>query len=391
MKKICLLLSLMLLPLVVSALTIEIDGISYYVFYQEKTVSVVKKTPQYTGDVVIPDKVTYSGVQYSVTSIDPSAFEDCTGLTSITIPNSVTDLGIGAFYGCTGLTSITIGNSVTSIGERAFSGCFGLTTVTIPNSVTSIGNFAFYGCTGLTFITIPNSVTSIGDAAFSSCTGLTSITVDSDNMVYDSRDNCNAIIKTQENVLVTGCKNTTIPVSVTSIVGNAFFGCRGLTSITIPNSVTSIGTGAFSSCTGLTSITIPNSVTSIGTGAFLGCSGLTSITIPNSVTTIGDYVFFRCTGLTAITSLNTTPPAITEKTFSSYDATLMVPTGSKSSYESADYWKNFTNIEEIDVTGVEGIRMEKRQDGKVYDLNGRRLSAPTKGINVMDGKKVLMK
>ena len=109
------------------------------------------------------------------------------------------------------------GYSVTSIGEFAFSGCTGLTTITIPNSVTSIGGAAFSWCEGLTTITIPNSVTSIGNEAFGGCLGLTSMKVDSGNKVYDSRDNCNAIIKTASNTLLAGCKNTIIPSSVTSI------------------------------------------------------------------------------------------------------------------------------------------------------------------------------
>ena len=135
-------------------------------------------SPRYanlTGDLVIPASVTYDNITYSVTSIDSSAFEGCTGLTTVTIPDSVTSIGMSAFRACIYLTSVTIGNSVTSIGYYAFQGCTGLTTVTIPNSVTSIGNYAFYGCTGLTSVTIGNSVTSIGNYAFLVCRGLTEI------------------------------------------------------------------------------------------------------------------------------------------------------------------------------------------------------------------------
>ena len=132
-----------------------------------------------------------------VTSIGDSAFEECSNLTSITIPNSVTSIGDYAFSRCSNLTSITIPNSVTSIGDYAFSRCSNLTSITIPNSVTSIGDYAFSRCSNLTSITIPNSVTSIGDYAFSGCSDLTSIT---------------------------------IPDSVTSIGDYAFFGCSNLTS-----------------------------------------------------------------------------------------------------------------------------------------------------------------
>ena len=262
----------------------------------------------------------------SVTSIGQEAFYSCSGLTSVTIPDSVTTIGDYAFDRCSSLTSVTInsdyilsknystssnmymynlfgnqvekyiiGNSVKSIGEHAFSGCSGLTSVTfLGNNVTSIGRYAFSGCTRLPSITIPASVTSIGDEAFNSCSGLTSvtipasvtsigegvfeycknlatITVEDGNTVYNSRNGCNAIIETSSNKLIAGCKNTTIPASVTSIGNYAFSGCSGLTSVEIPTNVTSIGDNAFFECNGLTSISIPSSVTSIGNDAFSGC------------------------------------------------------------------------------------------------------------------------
>ena len=268
--------------------------------------------------VTIPDSVTVidsrtfeacSGltsitISKNLSRIGDSAFNGCSSLTSVTIPDSVTKIESSTFYGCTSLTSITIPNSVTSIGGSAFNGCSSLTSITIPNSVTSIGDKTFYGCTSLTSITIPNSVTSIYSSTFVGCDNLTSIVVDQSNEIYDSRDNCNAIITKNNNQLVVGCKSTIIPNSVTSIGGSAFSSCRGLTSITIPNSVTSIGDKTFYGCISLTSITIPNSVTSIGGYAFNGCSSLTSITIPNSVTSIYSNTFYDCTSLTSITIPN---------------------------------------------------------------------------------------
>ena len=326
-----------------------------------------------------------------VTSIGDEAFASCSRLTTITIPTSVTNIGtdafsntgwydnqlkgllyldnwllgyIGAkpegevvinggtrgigdnaFYGCKGLTSVTIPNSVTNIGQEAFSGCNGLTSVTIPNSVTSIGGCAFEGCSSLTSVTIPNSVTSIGDGAFVGCCGLTSVNVESGNTDYDSRENCNAIIHTETNVLLAGCKNTVIPNSVTSIGIFAFSDCIGLTSINIPNSVTSIGEDAFIWCSSLTSVNIPNSVTSIGDWAFFGCSGLTSVIIPNSVTSIGAEAFLNCSSLTSVTVENPVPVSITDNTFSNRtNAILYVPAGSISEYEKAPYWKEFKKI-----------------------------------------------
>jgi hypothetical protein len=226
------------------------------------------------------------------TSIGEDAFYNCGSLISITIPDSVTNIKNYAFYQCSGLTSITVPNSVTRIGNYTFRYCRSLTNITIPDSVRSIENEAFADCSGLTSVTIPNSVTSIGSYAFEGCANLISITVDANNTTYDSRGNCNAIITTNTNSLILGCKNTTMPNDIISINNGAFYGCSGLTSITIPNSVTSIGDNAFGACGKLTSITITSGVTSIGYQAFIGCRSLSSIT-SNAATapTIQSYTF----------------------------------------------------------------------------------------------------
>ena len=213
--------------------------------------------------------------------------------------NSVISIGNAAFMGDSS-TKIVISSGITSINESAFAMCSKLTSIEIPESVTSIGYNAFYGCSELTSIEIPSGVKNIEGDIFSGCDSLISIDVAEDNEVYDSRENCNAIIETKTNQLKVGCKTTKIPSGVTSIGDDAFIGCGGLTSIEIPNSVTSIGNGAFAKCSGLIDIEIPSGVTHIGNRAFSGCSSLESIEIPTGVTKIKDSVFENCSSLKSI-------------------------------------------------------------------------------------------
>ena len=298
-------------------------GSSYYEYKNE-----------YSGDVVIPSTVAYDGKTYSVTSIKDYAFYYCSGIKSITIPESVTDMGDYTFGYCTGLKSIVIPESVTSIGDHTFEGCAGLPSITIPESVTSIGKWAFYCCRSLTSIAIPSNVTKIGTAVFSDCQALTTIEVDANNTKYDSRNDCNAIIETASNTLMSGCRSTIIPESVTSIADNAFYQIWYLTSAIIPEGVTSIGDKAFYVCERLETLSIPSSVTHIGSSAFYECKGLKTIkidannttydsrndcnaiietasntiivgcqntVIPDDVTSISGYAFFYCEALTSIT------------------------------------------------------------------------------------------
>jgi hypothetical protein len=234
----------------------------------------------------------------SVTSIESKAFNECTGLTNITIPNSVTSIstgtGSGSFLNCTNLLTVTVdsnplvsksyyrtsvgnicsqfglqvttyilGPHVTTIGEYAFAnGKF--TQITIPDSVTNIEYQAFYSCKQLESINIPSSVTSIDSEAFRAVSAITSISVDPNNTVYDSRDNCDAIIETSTNKLVLGCVNTfPLPSTVTYINKFAFNRCAGLTTVTIPNTITDIEASAFFDCQDLTTFIIDsNSVIS---------------------------------------------------------------------------------------------------------------------------------
>lgn len=244
--------------------------------------------------------------------------------------------------------------------------------VQIGEGVTRIGNHSFYKLKSLQNIKISKSVTSLGYEIINGCIRLSNIVVESENPIYDSRDDCNAIIETETNTLLFGCKNTTIPNSVTSIGSSAFSGCTSLTSIIIPNSVTSIGECAFGG-SGLTSITIPNSVTILEIQAFRNCTDLTSVkigdniktirlmtffwctnlanlTIGRNVTNIESWAFENCIGLKSIQCLNPTPPSCSNECFMNVDFTtpLYVPKGSVLKYKAANVWRNFVVIREID-------------------------------------------
>lgn len=358
----------LLLPATVTAHDFEVDGIYYIINGNEATVtfrgtSYYEYSNEYSGSVTIPSSVTYNGTIYSVTSIGVLAFYNCSGLTSVTIPNPVAEIGYSAFSGCRGLTSVTIPTSLKTIGERAFKDCQSLTSVAIPNSVTSIGDLAFYNCSALTSVSIGNSVSSIGNSAFYGCGGMTSIVVASGNTTYDSRGNCNAIIETASNTLIAGCCNTVIPGTVTTIGDDAFAYCSGLTRVTIPISVTTIGHDAFRYCKGLSSVTIPNSVTSIGDMAFLECSGLKSVTIHGSVTSIGDWAFRGCSGLTDVYSHITDPSRLPYATslfhlddLNYSGRTLHVPQGTALAYQRNENWYPYFGVIKDDViptfTGV---------------------------------------
>ena len=351
-----------------------VGGIGYFFDSDNLTAYVTGLSVKYSGSITIPSSVSYSGKTYNVTGINSAAFQDCSDLTSITIPYSVTSIGRGAFRGCSSLTSMVVAeenivydsrsncnaiietssntliagckntlipNSVTEIGNRAFEGCSSLTSIEIPNSVTSIGYWAFSGCSSLTSVTIPNSVTNIGNHAFHDCTGLTSVTIPNS-------------VTSIEGGVFSGCSSLTTPVynahvfaympstysgaysildGIESIAGSAFSGCSNLTSINIPNSVTNIGGNAFYGCSSLPiidniryadtylieavdktckSYTIKNGTKWIGQAAFMECTNLTSITIPEGVMEIGTEAFYDCHDLASITIPNSVTKIFTE-------------------------------------------------------------------------------
>lgn len=253
-----------------SAYDFEIDGIYYeIVSFDDWTCRIVSGDVVYTGDIVIPNEVTYNGRTLKVTEIGDDAFNGCADLKTLSIEDGTETLSLGSSNGTNALFSdcsletLYVGRNLSY--ETIYSPFYEeeslLTKVAIGPYVTEIGDYMFYGCTGLTEVTIPSSVVEIGECAFFGCTGLS---------------------------------NITIPNSVTSIGKSAFHDCTSLIDVTIPNSVTSIGESAFHGCTSLIDVTIPNSVKSMEAGVFGNCTSLTSMTIPNSVGKINAYMFHNC-------------------------------------------------------------------------------------------------
>lgn len=210
-------------------------------------------------------------IEEGIQKIGTSAFEGCRNVKRITLPESLLKIEWNAFGQCISLHSINIPDSVMSIGGAAFWECINLEEISIPSNLTGIQDNTFDTCTNLKCIRIPKSVSEIGENAFYGCDGICKIEVEEGNLYYDSRENCNAIIRTEDNVLIRGCRNTKIPSNVVEIDSLAFIGCCSLDSITIPESVTRIGCLAFYECYGLKRIIIPKSVECIDELAFNGC------------------------------------------------------------------------------------------------------------------------
>ena len=260
----------------------------------------------YAGTTVPPwndlkDSIKQVIIDADITSIGDYAFTNCKNLNNVFVSDSVKSIGMLAFQECSNLQTIKLGNSLSYIGIQAFHNCCNLQDFVIPNSVDTIEHTAFEGCSSLENLFIPSSVKSIRLCAFSRCNNIKRITVDPNNEVYDSREDCNAIISSRNNVLISGCQNTIVPDTVNSINAYAFYGCTNLKSIELPDSVSSIGISAFHACKNLERVNIPNSVTSIEVATFYFCYSLKSIIIPENVKIIKGSAFSECTDLQSVT------------------------------------------------------------------------------------------
>ncbi len=298
--------------------------------------TVIPRTVKFIGESAFRGraKLTSLGLHEAVEEIESFAYAGCTALKSAFIPAGVRYVGRGVFIRCENLKYINVDEKNERYDSRFDCDAIietqsatlraGCSSTIIPGDILTIYEYAFEGI-NIESINIPASVTTIDERAIYNCALLGSITVDEKNSVYDSRDNCNAIIKTKTNELIVGCYNTVIPNGVKSIANYAFEEVGHLGDVIIPPSVTSIGDYAFK-------------------GSFL-----TGVYLPPSITSIGKYAFAWNSGMKEIVACMTTPPTIAETTFTSdivENAKLIVPPDTKAKYQAAEYWKKFKTIEE---------------------------------------------
>ena len=236
-------------------------------------------------------------VPSDVKAIGEKAFYFCDGLKNITLPEGLTTIGINAFAGCSDLEAINLPEGLEKIEEGAFCYCKSLKDIVIPSTVKTIGKQAFADCVGLTKINIPAGTT-IDSSAFKGC-GLTNINVDDSHPIYDSREDCNAIIETNTDRLILGCTSTVIPEGVLVIAPGAFQHCKDLETINIPQSVKAIETAAFCR-TGLKHVTLPDAITTIESATFEGCEQMESVVLPKNLKAIRMSAFSKCASLKAI-------------------------------------------------------------------------------------------
>lgn len=356
MKRIYSLIIIFFISLMVRAINVEIDGIAYNINVKTGITEVAANTSHpYTGDIVIPETITYEDKEYTVTAIAQGAFTQ-TSITSIAFPNSITSIDRAAFYCCSSLDSVALPEKVTVIGDMLFANCNSLRRIVIPEGVTLIDNSAFNSCWSLDSLIIPNSVTTIEDWAFAGCKSLSYVEM-SRNLTYVGRGafgDCGAL----KSVLITDLSAWSMinfgdynanPLTTTKTLK---INDEEITDLVIPDDVTYIGDYAFKGCTNITSVTMGESVTRIGTSAFYGCKNCASITIGENVTSIGGWAFYGCSAMTSLTSLPRKVPSTTSNSFDSAiknQAILYVPSAAIEAYSSKAPWSDFYDIVALNI------------------------------------------
>ena len=342
----------------------------------------IEKHYKYSGDIVIPDSVIVNEIKYPVKSIEENAFKAHPAITSVTVGAQMQAIGESAFEDCTGLKSVTMDNckNLMTIGPAAFKGCTALENVTLSDSTEVISDEAFMNCGLIEDITLPKALAELGESAFANCSKLKAVTIPNAVTVIDNKAfyHCDALTKATLHKNVTDIKafafgycqklaDIILPEKLDSIGQSAFIDCRALTDITLPENTKSIGKAAFRYCNGLKNIQLPKVLQKVEYQAFANCGNLTTIALPEAVTTVGDQAFLQCGKMISLTIEQgvkemgemafsgcplvniyckpVTPPSAFENTFSTKaytDATLFLPVGVDSTYNYHVVWKQFT-------------------------------------------------
>lgn len=394
-----------------------VDGIKYVpTSPSERTCDVIDYSyNEKVSNINIHSTVTYNGIEmkvnkilpyafynnddvesifcYNVGIIDNYSFCECSNMKSITIGKDATSIGEGVFQDCIALQSVDIPDEINSLGESVFSGCLSLSTINIGNGIGEIRKHSFKDCKVLEAINIPHSVRVIDNFAFEGCIGLKYLIIDNRDEELSLGNNSSLPLFADcplDSVYIGG--NVTYDTS-SGLGYSPFYRNTSLRTVVITDKETEISPNQFYGCTNLQNFSIGDGVTSFGDWAFSGCSSLKSLSFGTQLKTIGKEVFSDCTAVTKIYSKAATPPTCGVQALddiNKWNCTLYVPKGSLASYQAADQWKEFFFIEEgNEPTNIQSITSNKKTNTSVYDLNGRRLKKPSKGINIIDGKKVL--
>ena len=392
------------------------------------------------------DEIQKIEVESGITSIGYFAFYYCSSITSLSIPATVGYIGSSAFEDCTSLTSLSLNDGLLYIGGSAFEGCTGLKTLTIPSTVNSISINAFKNCKGITDVycyagTVPDThsdafdgtptekstlyvpansvgayrtswpwsdfknIVAIGstpadDPTSGSCgetvkysydKATQTLTISGKGAIYDYD---NASNKAPWSAYAGEIQKIEIESGITSIGYFAFYQCRNVKSLSIPATVGYIGSSAFEDCTGLTSLLLNDGLLYIGGSAFEDCSGLQTLTIPSTVNTISINAFKNCKAITDVYCYAEGVPDTDDNAFDSTpteESTLHVPTNSVEAYSTSWPWSDFKEIVPIDAVGIMGVKQADDRNGEYYDLIGRRVHQPQKGLYIRNGKKVIVK
>ena len=366
-----------------------IDGVKYYLGNGEAMI--MEQDQTLAGNIVIPEKVSYNGADYTVTSMTDYAFQSTaiTGITlpesltswgeycfwwskleSIVVPKSVTSLPASCFHGCENLKSVTLHDGITSIGGSCFKGCTSLESITLPSGITNLEAETFYNCSALKSIELPGGITSLGSDCFYGCTGLTSVTLPESvtTLGKDCFNGCTGIstinlpnsITSMGNYCFRDCnklESVTLPNSMTTVPFGCFYGCTGLKYVTLPNSIIKLAGGCFYGCSSLETITLHEGINSIDSYGFASCSSLKAITLPRSITDLGSNCFSNCSSLATVTCKWESRDEIVTGLDLFYhtpaEKVLNVPMGTGVMYASTTYWKDFTTINEVGDTPEE--------------------------------------